>query len=237
MRPILYLWAGRDIYRMRGWSAGIILAPFPAEEQCKGFLTRALLNAEIKVDTRWPFLRWSIYCADRSSPSMTPALPEQNRRSRMNDMDASLRDRATAAEPVVSALRDGIPSAGEWAVFCRRSYGYYIAHEVGVVDSVKPKTIWAKTGYGRRLHKFSHEDVIPAIDEAHARRICEKLDSAKAETQRRERAAQDAYKQTIGRIYAQAIEARRAATGTGDVHESAVPEGNASKLPGETNHG
>lgn len=29
----------------------------------------------------------------------------------MRDIDASLRDRATAAEPVVSALRDGIPSA------------------------------------------------------------------------------------------------------------------------------
>jgi hypothetical protein len=116
-------------------------------------------------------------------------------------------------------------AAGEWAVFCRRSYGCYLSHEVGVIDAVKPKTIYAKIGFGRRLNHYSHDDVIPARDEAHARLIRDHLDSAKAEAQRREREAGVFYKKALGKTYAQAIEARRAETQGGSVHESAVLKG------------
>lgn len=115
-----------------------------------------------------------------------------------------------------------IPSAGDWGVFCSPSHSSYMFHEVGVIDSVKPKTIWAKIGYGRRLRRFDRDNVIPARDEDDAKLIRSKLDSAKAESSRRVSEAHSFYKQKLGAIAAQAIEARRAATGTGAVHESAV---------------
>lgn len=140
-------------------------------------------------------------------------------------------DRASRASPQApSGLSHPatIPSAGDWAVVCTRSYSSYMSHEVAVIDSVKPKTVWAKVGFGRRLRRIERENVIPAQDEQDARRICARLDSAKAEAQRREREARAYYKQQLGKAYASAIEARSGETreaGLDPKDESAVPSG------------
>jgi len=94
---------------------------------------------------------------------------------------------------------------GDWAVFCTRSYGAYMSHETGVIDAVKPKTIMAKVGYGRRLRRFDIGNVIPANSEQDARRICTQLESAKAEAVRRTREAEGSYKQKLGQVYTKAV--------------------------------
>lgn len=136
-----------------------------------------------------------------------------------------------------ASSQSGIPSAGDWIVACSRAYSSYMSHEVAVVDSVKPNTVWAKVGFGRRLRRFDRENVIPATDEQDARRICAQLDSAKAEANRREREARDFYKQRLGRIYASAIEARSGETreaGLDPKDESAVPQADAQPPVGES---
>lgn len=149
-----------------------------------------------------------------------------------------LTDRAggLCPEPAAQSQPEAlIPRAGDWVVTCSRAYSCYMSHEVGVVYSVKPKTIWAKIGMGRRLNRFDRDNVIVAADEQDARRICALLDSAKAEANRRESEARSFYKQKLGKIYASAIEARRAETAqTGSVHESAVAKPDAQTQPGDS---
>lgn len=69
-RPILdvgfwtYDWAWGE----RCICAGLILAPFPPEEQQRGNKVRALLNFTIGFYAVRPFIRYNLYCADRSQP-------------------------------------------------------------------------------------------------------------------------------------------------------------------------
>lgn len=103
-------------------------------------------------------------------------------REQEQEQGASLQDRATAAEPVVSALRDGIPSAGDLLRTIRLT----------VYD-------WAAVYFTKSGH---------SIDGAYLAGLANDV----------------AFELGILEA-AQAIEARRAETGTGSVHESAVPTG------------
>lgn len=107
------------------------------------------------------------------------------------------------AERVETA--EAILKPGDWAVFCSRSYSCYMTHDFGVIDAVTPKTVRAKTGVGRRLHRYDRANVLPAASEEDARLICAQLDSAKAEAIRREREAEAYYKRFLGKTYARAL--------------------------------
>lgn len=99
---------------------------------------------------------------------------------------------------------------GDWVVVARRSYGQYVSHEYGQLDSVKTKVAFVKTGPGSSAtSRVGLEDIIPVADKEAARALISRLDSAEAECIRRCRAATDAYKSTIGKIYARALEAAK----------------------------
>lgn len=127
---------------------------------------------------------------------------------------ASLQDRATH-EPnpqAVSAVPVGIPSAGDWVVVRTSSFGAFFYHDYGQVDSVKPKTVYVKVGCRRRLSRHALDNIVVVADKDEAQRMLARLESARAEANRRRRAADDAYKSEIGRIYAQAMSAGTAKT-------------------------
>ncbi len=63
--PLLSVRWGRDYYRMEGWSLHILLAPFPVAEAVEGELFGALLNGEICIRSRWPFVRCHFYAPRR----------------------------------------------------------------------------------------------------------------------------------------------------------------------------
>lgn len=57
--PVFGAWAFRDLNRQVGWVFGLILAPFPRDEQgSPGSTIRALLVLEVWVQfRRWPFVQ------------------------------------------------------------------------------------------------------------------------------------------------------------------------------------
>lgn len=120
-------------------------------------------------------------------------------------MSASLHDRATAVEPVpVSPLRDGIPSAE--------------------LDEIH---VWLTENCGRGLPHGPKTDLAGALHGlSYVLRQIEGTNSYKVHIGQCESAA-TAIRWTLYHFAAQAIEARRAETQGGSVHESAVGEADA----------
>jgi hypothetical protein len=132
----------------------------------------------------------------------------------------------------VSALRASIPSAGDWVVGRTSGYPWRDSYHAFQIDRVTKKLAYGrrvKNGYGYVPRQIPLDDVIVTGNEAEARQLAERIDSAQSEAQRRIKAAQDWARGEIAKLLAQAIEARRAATGTGAVHESAVGNADAPK--------
>jgi hypothetical protein len=135
------------------------------------------------------------------------------------DNGASLRDRATAAEPVVSALRDGIPSAWNFAEansLYRKDVRRLMLAEA---SELAPQYRAANPAMDENEAFYSavHGAVMTIIDQL----LGDEGDCPTVCTS--DVAWEVMY--ALGFHEAQAIEARRDETQGGSVHESAVPKG------------
>ena len=145
---------------------------------------------------------------------------------------------ATGLSPSVEPLRvspadaASIPSADDWIVVRESAFGSYYRFEYAQVDTVKAKTMMVKRGAGRRLQRVSLDSFLPARDLDHAKLLVQHLESAKAESMRRERAAQDWYHSTVAKIAASAMSALQGqdAERLGATPASAVPQGDAPEM-------
>lgn len=149
-------------------------------------------------------------------------------------------DRATAAEPVVSALRDGIPSAWRTDVpdFGSTPIWQYVWLQGEEYHSGRT---WFRQGWGTAAIRVGHaSDNYRGYRKADIERICKDngidfglgpvivgwlpMSPPVALT---DGDMPPLVERDDGKWSAQAIETRRAETGTGSVHESAVAESEA----------
>jgi hypothetical protein len=134
-------------------------------------------------------------------------------------------DRAASAG--VSAVPASIPNAGDWAVI--KTWRYSVAQ----IERVTEQCAWIKQDRDLRATRTWREKLLCwSPDRSLMERTAAQLTSAAGERDRREIAARAWFHKESARITAQAIEARRAETGTGSVHESAVGETDAPKTSG-----
>lgn len=174
----------------------------------------------------------------------------------MGDTEAgrSLRDGLSPSVEPASSLAGSaasIPSAGEWLII--NDWDLRIRQ----IDKITPKLFKLGAGTSRYPTQIGRDDkkivaVFPDQPSAEAARSA--IAGVLGEYRRRCRTAQAVYDDAVNaariardrqtkRVVAQAIEARRAETGTGSVHESAVGnadapnDGSARTKEAEANHG
>ncbi len=99
---------------------------------------------------------------------------------------------------IEAVILDRKPEVGDWVVIGREgSWSNGISFEVAKAERVTEKVVYAQAH-----HRTQHPivSVLVTSDEATARGFVEKTKSAYAEAVRRERAAWDAYRQTIAKL-------------------------------------
>ncbi len=133
-----------------------------------------------------------------------------------------------------------IPSAGQWFVY---SSGRWMDYGVKRADIITPKLAKFRRESGR-FGQIPLVDIVACFDNraaANALRdsiygVIGSFKDRRFNERKRYEAAMKAIEEkqsaSIARVIAQAIEARRAETGTGSVHESAVLEEDAPKSTG-----
>ena len=90
-----------------------------------------------------------------------------------------------------------VPSVGDWVVCHSRAYSWLGEYGAAQVKRVTAKMVFANANHRTQ---FPHDDVIVMPDEATARLLCERIESAKAEAEHRIRNAKDAARGKIAAL-------------------------------------